>query len=286
MTNLAIELKGKNTSASKLRNYWIHIVLLIATVLMIGPFVWMFLTSIKTYEETIRVPIIWFPEQIQWVNYQIVNEKFPFLVLYLNTILVVVATVIAQLAMASLAAYAFARLNFPGKNVLFLFMLSLLMVPGQIFLIPQYQIIVGMNLTDTLTAIVLPNMFSVFGVFLLRQFFAAIPKELEDAARIDGCNNFRIYWQIMLPLVTPGLVAMGILTMIGAWKELLWPLIVNQSIEKMTLSAGLANLIGEHTTYHEQVMAGAVISVLPMIIIFAFFQRKFVESIAQTGVKG
>lgn len=286
MTNLAIELKGKKTSASKLRNYWIHIVLLIVTVLMIGPFVWMFLTSIKTYEETIRVPIIWFPEQIQWVNYQIVNEKFPFLVLYLNTILVVVATVIAQLAMASLAAYAFARLNFPGKNVLFLFMLSLLMVPGQIFLIPQYQIIVGMNLTDTLTAIVLPNMFSVFGVFLLRQFFAAIPKELEDAARIDGCNNFRIYWQIMLPLVTPGLVAMGILTMIGAWKELLWPLIVNQSIEKMTLSAGLANLIGEHTTYHEQVMAGAVISVLPMIIIFAFFQRKFVESIAQTGVKG
>lgn len=286
MTNLAIEINGKKTSANKLRNYWIHIVLLVVTVLMVGPFVWMFLTSIKTYEETIRVPIIWFPEQIQWVNYQIVNEKFPFLVLYLNTILVVIATVIAQLAMASLAAYAFARLTFPGKNFLFLFMLSLLMVPGQIFLIPQYQIIVGMNLTDTLTAIVLPNMFSVFGVFLLRQFFAAIPKELEDAARIDGCNNFRIYWQIMLPLVTPGLVAMGILTMIGAWKELLWPLIVNQSIEKMTLSAGLANLIGEHTTYHEQVMAGAVISVLPMIIIFAFFQRKFVESIAQTGVKG
>lgn len=253
---------------------------------MIGPFIWMFLTSIKTYEETIQVPIIWFPDEIRWINYQIVNEKFPFLRLYLNTILVVISTVFTQLALSSLAAFAFARLHFPGKNLLFLFMLSLLMVPGQIFLIPQYQIIVGLNLTDTLTALVLPNMFSVFGVFLLRQFFAAIPQELEDAARIDGCNNFRIYWQIMMPLVTPGLVAMGILTMIGAWKELLWPLIVNQSIDKMTLSAGLANLIGEHTTYHEQVMAGAVISVLPMIIIFAFFQRKFVESIAQTGVKG
>lgn len=286
MTNLAIEIGDKPSVAKRFGRYWIHVILIIVTILMIGPFIWMFLTSIKTYEETIQVPMIWFPSEIQWVNYQIVNEKFPFLRLYINTILVVIATVITQLAMSSLAAYAFARLNFPGKNALFLLMLSLLMVPGQIFLIPQYQIIVGLNLTDTLSALILPNMFSVFGVFLLRQFFAAIPKELEDAARIDGCNHFRIYWQIMMPLVTPGLVAMGILTMIGAWKELLWPLIVNQSIDKMTLSAGLANLIGEHTTYHEQVMAGAVISVLPMIVVFAFFQRKFVESIAQTGVKG
>ncbi len=266
--------------------YWIHLVLSIVAVTMIGPFVWMFLTSLKTYEETIQAPIIWFPKEIQWVNYQIVNEKFPFLRLYINTIIVVVATVITQVIIASLAAFAFARLHFPGKNILFLMMLSLLMVPGQVFLIPQYQIIVGLNLTDTLTALVVPHMFSVFGVFLLRQFFAAIPQELEDAAKIDGCSNFRIYWQIMMPLVVPGLVAMGILTMINSWKELLWPLIVNQSIEKMTLSAGLANLIGEHTTYHEQVMAGAVISVLPMILIFAFFQRKFVESIAQTGIKG
>lgn len=286
MTKVLTQQEAPSKLISGLGKYWIHLVLTLVTVLMIGPFIWMFLTSIKTYEETIQVPVIWFPDEIRWINYQIVNEKFPFLRLYLNTIIVVIATVFTQLAFSSLAAYAFARLHFPGKNVLFLFMLSLLMVPGQIFLIPQYQIIVALNLTDTLTALILPNMFSVFGVFLLRQFFAAIPQELEDAARIDGCNNFRIYWQIMMPLVTPGLVAMGILTMIGAWKELLWPLIVNQSIDKMTLSAGLANLIGEHTTYHEQVMAGAVISVLPMIIIFAFFQRKFVESIAQTGVKG
>lgn len=286
MTDMAISPKVQVSRKTWAQKYWIHALLIFVSILLLGPFVWMFLTSIKTYEETIQVPIVWFPEEIRWVNYEIVNEKFPFLRLYLNTIFVVVATVFSQLLFSSLAAYAFARLHFPGKNILFLGMLSLLMVPGQIFLIPQYQIIVGLNLTDTLTALILPNMFSVFGVFLLRQFFAAIPKELEDAARIDGCNNFRIYWQIMMPLVTPGLVAMGILTMIGAWKELLWPLIVNQSIDKMTLSAGLANLIGEHTTYHEQVMAGAVISVLPMIIVFAFFQRKFVESIAQTGIKG
>lgn len=266
--------------------YWFHLALIIVTISTIGPFIWMLLTSLKTYEETIQVPLRWLPDTLQFVNFKIVNDKYPFLILYKNTIIVVVATVISQVLFASMAAYAFARLNFPFKNILFLLMLSLLMVPGQIFLIPQYQIIVNLNLNDTLTALVLPHMFSVFGVFLLRQFFAAIPQELEDAARIDGCSNFRIYWQIMMPLVVPGLVAMGILTMINSWKELLWPLIVNSSIDKMTLSAGLANLIGEHTTYYEQVMAGAVISVLPMIIIFAFFQRKFVEGIAQTGIKG
>jgi multiple sugar transport system permease protein len=272
---------------TKLKKYWIHVVLVLTSIIFVGPFLWMFLTSLKTYEETIQVPMIWLPDEIQWVNYQIVNEKFPFLTLYFNTVVVVIATVFFQLLIASLAAFAFARLAFPGKNLLFLTFLGLLMVPGQIFLIPHFQIIgVQLNLIDTLTALVVPNIFSVFGVFLLRQFFAAIPQELEDAAKIDGCSSLRIYWQIMLPLVTPGLVALGILTMINSWKELLWPLIVNQSIEKMTLSAGLANLIGEHTTYHEQVMAGAVISVLPMVIIFAFFQKKFVESIAQTGIKG
>ena len=272
---------------TKLKKYWIHVVLVLTSIIFVVPFLWMFLTSLKTYEETIQVPMIWLPDEIQWVNYQIVNEKFPFLTLYFNTVVVVIATVFFQLLIASLAAFAFARLAFPGKNLLFLTFLGLLMVPGQIFLIPHFQIIgVQLNLIDTLTALVVPNIFSVFVVFLLRQFFAAIPQELEDAAKIDGCSSLRIYWQIMMPLVTPGLVALGILTMINSWKELLWPLIVNQSIEKMTLSAGLANLIGEHTTYHEQVMAGAVISVLPMVIIFAFFQKKFVESIAQTGIKG
>jgi multiple sugar transport system permease protein len=185
-----------------------------------------------------------------------------------------------------MAAYAFARLRFPFKNAIFLGMLALLMVPGQIFLIPQFNVMVKLNLTNTIEALIIPNMFTVFGVFLLRQFFAAIPMELEDAARIDGAGTFRIYWQIMMPLVTPGLVALGILTMIGSWKELLWPLIVNTDMVKMTLSAGLAYLIGEHTTYYQEVMAGAVICVLPMVVIFAFFQKKFVESIAQTGIKG
>ena len=253
---------------------------------MVGPFIWMFITSLKTYDETIATPMLWFPEKAQWINFSLVAEKYPFFTLYLNTLIVALGTVVSQLLFASMAAYAFARLNFPFKNVIFLGMLALLMVPSQIFLISQFNIMVKLNLTNTIEALIIPNMFTVFGVFLLRQFFAAIPMELEDAARIDGAGTFRIYWQIMIPLVTPGLVALGILTMIGSWKELLWPLIVNSDMDKMTLSAGLAYLIGEHTTYYQEVMAGAVISVLPMVIIFAFFQRKFVESIAQTGIKG
>ena len=261
-------------------------ILIFVSLLMVGPFIWMFITSLKTYDETIQTPMLWFPEKAQWINFSLVADKYPFFTLYLNTLIVALGTVVSQLLFASMAAYAFARLNFPFKNTIFLGMLALLMVPSQIFLISQFNIMVKLNLTNTIEALIIPNMFTVFGVFLLRQFFAAIPMELEDAARIDGAGTFRIYWQIMIPLVTPGLVALGILTMIGSWKELLWPLIVNSDMDKMTLSAGLAYLIGEHTTYYQEVMAGAVISVLPMVINFAFFQRKFVESIAQTGIKG
>lgn len=264
----------------------VHLSLIFFALIMLIPFVWMFLTSIKTYEEAIRIPLQLFPKEIQWVNYEIVYNKFPFLVLYWNTIVVTLITIAGQLFIVSLAAFAFARLDFPFKNVLFIGMLGLMMIPGQIFLIPQFQLMVKLKLTNTLTALVLPSLFSVFGVFLLRQAFQTIPKDLDEAAKIDGCSYFRIYWQIMMPLVVPNLVALGIMTMLSTWKNLMWPIIVNRTIEKMTLSAGLAMLIGEHTTYYEQVMAGAFISVLPMIIIFMIFQKQFVEGIAKTGVKG
>lgn len=265
---------------------FVHSCLILFAVIMIGPFIWMFLTSIKTYEETIRIPMQFFPKDIRWINYKIVYEKFPFLLLYCNTIIVSIFTVIGQLIVVSLSAYAFARIKFRFKNVLFIGMLALMMLPGQIFIIPRYQLMVGLKMTNTLTALVLPSLFSVFGVFLLRQFFQAIPMELEESAKLDGCGHFRTYWTIMMPLVTPGLVALGILTMLNTWKDLMWPIIVNRTMNKMTLSAGLAMLIGQHTTYYEQVMAGAVISVLPMIIIYLIFQKQFVESIAKTGIKG
>lgn len=245
----------------------------------------MFLTSIKTFEEAIAIPPIIFPKSPQWVNYLIISEKFPFVRLYLNTIVVIIFVIIGQLIISSLAAYAFARLKFPGNNFIFVLVLALLMLPSQIFLIPHYNIMIWLKSTDTIRALILPNLFNAFGVFMLRQFYMSIPKTLDEAATIDGCSYFRIYRQILLPLLKPGLVSLAIITALNTWKALMWPLIVNRSINKMTLSAGLGLLIGEHTTYYEQVMAGGVISVFPMLIIFMIFQKSIVEGIANTGIK-
>ena len=263
-----------------------HVILILASFVSFGPFVWMFLTSIKTFEETIKIPVQFFPDMPQWVNYDIVSSKLNFPLLYLNTIIVTILSIAGQLLIVTLCAYAFDRLNFPGKNILFLGMLALMMVPGQIFIIPRFKLMVRMGLTNTLWGLVLPGLFSIFGVFMMRQFFSTLPRELDEAARIDGCSYFRIYWNVLLPLVKEGMVTLAIMTMLGTWKDLMWPLINNSRADKMTLAAGLAMLIGEHTTYYEQVMAGGMISVLPLIVMFVIFQKQFVEGIARTGLKG
>jgi multiple sugar transport system permease protein len=245
----------------------------------------MFLTSIKTYEEAIQIPPKFFPKEPQWINYTIILEKFPIGTLYFNTFFTVVVVVVGQITISAMAAYAFARLRFPGQNILFIGILALLMIPGQTFLIPHYMIMAKIRLTNTLPALFIPRLFNVFGVFLLRQFFLVIPQDFDDAARIDGCNYFQIFHKIILPLSKPGLSALAILTAMWTWKELMWPIIVNRSIEKLTLSAGLAFLIGEHTTYYEQVMAGGMLAIWPMIIIFFIFQRQFVAGLAVGAIK-
>ena len=263
-----------------------HVCLIAASILAFGPFVWMFLTSVKTYEETIRIPLKVLPEAAQWVNYSIVSDKLNFPRLYMNTIVVTLLMIVGQMLIVTICAYAFSRLHFPGRDVLFLGMLALMMVPGQIFIIPRFRLMVKLGLTNTLAGLALPGLFNIFGVFLMRQFFSTLPRELDEAARIDGCSVFRIYWNVLLPLVKPGLTTLAILTMLNAWKDLMWPLINNSRADQMTLAAGLAMLIGEHTTYYEQVMAGAVIAVLPLIVLFVIFQKQFVEGIAHSGIKG
>ena len=263
-----------------------HVFLVLGSFLAVGPFIWMFLTSIKTFEETIQIPVKFLPDIPRWENYAIISDKLNCPRLYLNTILVALMMLVGQILIVTICAYAFDRLKFPGKNVLFLGMLALMMVPGQIFVIPRFKIMVSLHLTNTLIGLVLPGLFNIFGVFLMRQFFSTIPKELDEAALIDGCSYFRIYWNVLLPLVKSGITTLAILTMLGAWKDLMWPLINNSRAEMMTLAAGLAMLIGEHTTYYEQVMAGGVIAVLPLIILFVIFQKQFVAGIAQSGIKG
>lgn len=266
--------------------FFVYIILIGGVGITVFPFIWMILTSFKSQIESIKIPITIFPKEWLIKNYFAVFKAIPFGRMYLNTIINAVVIVSVQLLFCSMAAYAFARLKFPGKNVIFTILLSVLMIPSSFFILPQYQIIQGLGLLNSLPALFLPNLFSIFGTFLLRQFFKSLPDSLEDAARIDGCNRFMIYYKIMLPLVKSGLVALGILTLRFAWNDLMWPLIVNTSEQKMTLAAGLSSLQGQYVTDYPLMMAGAVMSVAPLLILFAIFQEQFIEGIALSGVKG
>ncbi len=275
----------------KSTGYWIrrvltYAILILGAFICIFPFIWMVLTSFKTLSEALRIPPTIFPTGLEWANYTSITQKIPFFKIYGNTLISAVVTVAAQISLCAMAGYAFARINFPGRDIIFTILLAVLMVPGTFFILPQYRIIIKLGLLNTIPALFLPNLFSAMGTFLLRQFFLSLPSELEDAAYIDGCNKGRTFISIMLPLVKPGLVSLGILTFKFAWNDLMWPLIVNTSQDKMTLSAALSYLNGQYVTDFPGVMAGAIMSVLPILVLFAIFQKEFIEGVAHTGIKG
>lgn len=263
----------------------VHLILILGSITMLFPFIWMILTALKTKGESIQVPPTILPEVPQWDNFVKVFELFPFGNFYLNTILSTIGITVGQVFLCAMAAYAFARLAFPFKNFLFVLLLSILMVPGQIFLIPQYLIVQKLGLLDTIPALILPGLFSAFGTFLLRQFFMTIPKEIEEAAIIDGCSRIRIFFTVILPLSRSALISLSIFAIMYGWNNLLWPIIVNTTTEKMTLAAGLASLTGQHSTNFPLVMAGSFLACLPLIVMFLVFQKQFIEGIALSGGK-
>ena len=272
---------------AKTRNHvLIHILLISGIAITVFPFLWMVFTSFKTLPESMKIPPTFLPEAFQMGNYSYVLKVLPFAKVYLNTIVVTVITTLVQVLFCTMAAYGFARIDFPCKNLIFIVLLSILMVPGQIFLLPQYLIIQNLHLVNTLPGLFLPNLFSAFGTFLLRQFFMSLPKELEEAALLDGCNRFQIFGRIMLPLVQSGIVALVIFTAKFAWNDFMWPLIVNTDPAMMTLAPALSLLKGQYATNFPVQMAGAVMSVIPMIILFFVFQKQFIEGVAQSGIKG
>ena len=273
-------------SRSNTKKLFVHLALLLGVGVTVFPFLWMVLTSFKTVGEAMQIPPTFFPKQFLVDAYGQIITALPFARVYLNTIISTVVTTIVQVMFCSMAAYAFARIEFPFKNVIFVLILSVLMVPGQIFLIPQYQIIQKLGLLDTIPALFLPNLFSAFGTFLLRQFFMSLPKELEEAAFLDGCSRYQIFWKIMLPLTKPGIVSLVIFTAKFAWNDFMWPLIVNTSPKMMTLGPALSTLEGQYTTKYPMQMAGAVMAVIPIIVLFFIFQKQFVEGVAQSGIKG
>lgn len=282
-------MKTKNNSMHKrvpVTHIIGHLILIAGLIVVAFPFFWMVVTSFKTNGEAMQIPPTILPTQWTTQAYSEIVTGLPFVQIYLNTILSTVITTIGQIVICSMAAYAFARYEFPGKDIIFMLLLSVLMVPGQIFLIPQYTIIMKMGLLDTLPALFIPNLFSAFGTFLMRQFFMSLPRELEEAAFIDGASRTRVFLQIMLPLAKPGLVSLSIFTIRFAWNDFMWPLIVNTSTKKMTLGPALSTLQGQYTTQYPMQMAGAVLAVIPLVIIFFIFQNQFLEGVAHSGIKG
>jgi len=251
------------------------------------PFVWMIRTSLMLPTDALKFPPNWIPPTFTFVNYQNALTIQPFARYLLNSAFVSCVVVFAQLLTASMGAYAFARLRFRGREPLFLLYLATMMIPFQVTLIPLFVMVAKVGWVDSYAAIIVPAIASAYLTFLLRQFFMSIPRELEDAALIDGAGYFRIYATIILPLSKPALASCGLLAFMGSWTSFLWPLIVIRSRELRTVPLGLAALQSEQTyTDFPQLMAGSVMALLPIMLVFVLLQRYFVQGIALTGLKG
>ncbi|MBO5152978.1 MAG: carbohydrate ABC transporter permease [Eubacterium sp.] len=264
----------------------IYIVLIIFAFIMIVPFVWMVFTAFKTTAETMQVdPFVLVPKVWQVENFGKVVAAMDFVKLYWNTILMIVLRVLCAVLTATFAGYAFARLNFKGKNFMFGIVLFQMMIPVQIFIIPQYVMVSKMHLTNTPIGLLFPGLVSAFGTFLLRQAYMGLPKDLEEAARLDGCNIPQTFVFVMAPLAKSSMVALGIFTAVFAYKDLMWPMIVCPNPKKTTLAAALANMNGQYAQKYPELMMAALISCVPMIILYIIFQKQFIEGIATSGGK-
>lgn len=263
----------------------VYAVLGAGAVLMIFPFVWMLLTSFKSAGESVQIPPTILPKQWLTDNYSRALTSLPFVKLYVNTTLLILFRVICAVAFSSAAGFAFAKLHFKGKNLLFSIVLVQMMLPSQIFIIPQYQMLAKMGLTNTMFALVFPGIVSAFGTFFLRQAYMGIPDEVGEAAYLDGCNKWQTFTRVMMPLTKASMAALTIFTAVFAYADLMWPLIANTDLNKMTLSAGLSTLRGQFTTNYPVMMAGSMLAMIPMVILYLAFQKQFIEGIAMTGGK-
>lgn len=264
----------------------LYIVLSIIGVFMIAPFLWMISTSLKEPGDVFTSPPEWIPNPVVFRNYVEAWNSAPFGRFFINSIFIAICHTIGQVFTSSLAAYAFARLQFPGRDKLFLCYLGTMMIPGQVTMIPIFILIKLLGWIDTYYALILPGIFTAYGTFMLRQFFLTIPKDLEDAARIDGLNHWQIYWKIFLPLSKPALATLSTFTFLGSWNSFMWPLIVTNSMEMKTLPIGLASFQSTYYTAWTLLMAASLITLAPILVLYLFNQRFFTRGIVMTGLKG
>lgn len=268
------------------RNGLAYFALALGAAAMVIPFLWMLSTSLKTEMQAYVFPPVWIPSPVAWANYPDTWNALPFSRFFLNSGLVALVVTAGQLLTCSLGAFAFARLRFPAREQLFVLYLATLMIPFQVIMIPLFVLVSRLQWIDSYWGLTVPLIFSPYGTFLLRQFFKTIPLELEDASKIDGCTYWRIYWNVMMPLSKPALATLGIFVFMWSWNNFLWPLLIVNSLEMKTLPLGLAYFLGQYTIYWNLLMVGATISLLPVLIVFFFAQRFFIEGITLTGLKG
>lgn len=279
-------LNQKTSTTYSKGNIIVYLLLILGSIVMIFPFIWTVFTSLKTVPETMKIPPTFFPEN--WKNikgYQDALNSLPFFRLYLNTSLLIFFRILCAIVTSSMAAYVFAKIDFPGKKILFTIVLTQLMLPAHIYMIPQYQMIIKLNAANTIFALVFPGLVSAFGVFFLRQAYMGIPDSLIDAAIIDGCNQFQVFYMVALPLTKTSMSALAIFTALFAYSDLMWPLIVNVDKNMLTLSSGLSTLRGQYTTNYPTLMAGSILAMWPMILIYLIFQKHFIKGITLTGMK-
>ncbi len=264
-----------------------YLILIIVAALMIVPFLWMLSASIKTDREVfIMDPFVWIPEVPRWSNYTDIWKKIPFGKFVENTVILTFVVTVLQLLTSSFAAYAFAKLDFKHKNTLFLAYIATIAMPWQVYMVPQFIMMRSMGLNDKLLAMICLQAFSAFGVFMMKQFYTDIPDELCEAARIDGMSEYRIYWKIMLPLSKPALSTLTIFTFVATWNDYLGPLIYLRSQSKKTIQLGLKMFISQYSSDYGLIMAGSVMSLIPVLLVFLILQKYFVEGVASTGLKG
>ena len=278
-------MKQNLNSSRNLNKALIYAALIAGSITMIFPFAWMLLTSFKTQAESMAIPPQIFPTHWNFDNFFKALESLPFWNLYLNTFLLILFRVICAVVFSSMAGYAFAKLEFPCKKLLFGLVLMQMMLPSQIFIIPQYQMLAKMGLTNSIFALVFPGLVSAFGTFFLRQAYLGLPNELAEAAYLDGCTKWQTFTKVLLPLTKSSLAALAIFTAVFAYADLMWPLICNTDLNMMTLSAGLSTLNGQYTTNFPVLMAGSLLAMVPMVLMYLLFQKQFIEGIAMTGGK-
>lgn len=291
--NITNKIKVNNQVSAKIfsvkpKPYTIilHIMLTIGAVLMVAPFLWTVSSSLKDLSQIFAIPAKWIPNPILWENYPKSLQALPFGRAYFNSFYITAIIICVQMITASMAAYAFAKIRFPGSNFLFVLFLATMMIPGQVTMIPLYLIMQKLGWIDSHLALIVPSsLFNAFGVFLLRQFIKGLPNELEEAALMDGASMPRIYWSIVLPLIRPALAAFGIFTFMGSWNNFMGPLIYLNTPEKFTVPLLLNAFKGLYVSDWPAIMAGTTISVIPILVVYIIAQKHIIEGVTLTGIK-